>query len=262
MVGQEAIRIARRLSIAGRNCATATALALPLFATLPAMAAAQNNTPTSPPSTAPAPNARQACPSTPILAEATSLRTRRVPLVLPQDWLPFVSASRDWIAVRTQMDSVHCLETAWFDDADNFERFDDRFIGFAWAGNEAWGYVLIDTVGAGSSMDVGAKPVFSPGGYRFAALQVSEAGWGGFEGFAIWRTYPGGITPEHVDTQPPRMVDWRLDRWEGNDCLHVSAIPYDRIEDWENLTQYSRDSYVSGSATGWKLTAGNACPTY
>lgn len=238
MVGQETIRIARVLGFAAACGITS------------GVSAQDAKT---------APNAEQHCPAKP--AQDESLRSREKPLELPGEWKAFAGSAKDWIAVRTQLGSVHCIDTTWQDQADGFEKLSDRFLGYAWGGYEAWGYMLIDTAHTGTSMDVGAKPIFSPSGYRFAALQVSEAGWGGFEGFAIWRTYEGGIVPEHVDTQLYGSADWKFDRWEGDDCVHLSAIPYERITDWEKLSEYPRDTYIASSRSGWKLTPGTACPT-
>ncbi len=244
MVGQETIRTARRVSLAS---------AFGLAATLAAPAFAQSEQ-------SAAPDANTDCPALSIGED--TLRSRTDPLPLPDDWKGFAGSSMNWIAVRTELGTVHCVKTAWFDATKDYERLTDRFLGFDWGGYEAWGYMLIDTSEAGQSMDVGAKPMFSPNGFRFATVQFSDAGWGGFEGFAVWRVYEGGMTPEHVDTRLPYMADWRLDGWEGDDCIRLSAIPHDRIEDWEKLSEYARDSYVSGSATGWKLTPGSTCPTY
>ncbi len=205
------------------------------------------------------PDAEVRCPSKSVLGDHHT--SRKQPLVLPKDWTYIASSSMNWIAVMTQMQAVHCVETAWFEVADNYQRFDNRFLGFSWRGYEAGGYILIDSVGTGQSMDIGTKPSFSPDKTFFAVVQFSEAGWGGFEGFAVWRIYPGGITPMRVETTIPNLADWRIDRWEGEDCLHLSAIPHDRITDWNDLSQYRRDSYVAAPAGGWALTPGDICPT-
>ncbi len=205
-------------------------------------------------------DAQKQCPTEPILEGGYTVR--KAPLKLPSEWSKSASASRNWIAVKTRMDAVLCIETSWFDVADNFERFDDRFLGFDWQGYEAWGYMLIDTAGTGQSMEVGIKPNFSPSNSRFALMQHSETAWGGFEGFAVWRIYSAGWTPERVETNTPFLADWRIDRWEGDDCLHLSAIPHERVTDWDDLSKYKRDRFVAGAAGGWALTPGDTCPSY
>ncbi|MCK0128981.1 hypothetical protein [Erythrobacter sp. F6033] len=203
------------------------------------------------------PDASTECPDRPILDDAQP--DRETALILPDEWAEFADMSMYWLAVKTQLNAVHCVETAWALHTDKFERLNERFLGYEWHGYEAGGYMLIDTAGTGSSTDTGAKPVFSPLGGYFAAVQFSDAGWGGLEGFAVWRTYAGGMTPIHVDTNLPTMADWRIDKWENDGCLHLSGIPYDRIEDWRNLAQYQRDRYVSRARDGWKIRAGKDC---
>ena len=237
-------------AIAGAMIAAAITV---IAASLASAVAAQDNSQV-------APDAKRACPANPIMEDA--LRSRTQPLALPTDWSGFADMSMNWLAVRTRMDAVHCVETAWFDQVDGYDQLGDRFLGLAWQGYEAWGYMLIDTAGTGTGMDVGAKPALSPSGEKFATLHLSDAGWGGFEGFAVWRTSPGGMTPLHVDTHLPYMVDWRIDRWEGDDCLHISAVPQDRIANWEDLPTTARDAYVSCAATAWDIAPGSLCPTY
>ncbi|MBV7259371.1 hypothetical protein [Erythrobacter crassostreae] len=225
-----------------------TAAAAIVFATF--SAAAQDEPQTRP-------DAETACPDRPVLEDASP--DREAMLSFPAAWADFADMSMYWLAVRTELGSVHCVETTWAIDADAYERLNERFLGFEWSGYEAGGYMLIDTAGTGSSTDTGAKPVFSPEGGYMASIQFSDAGWGGLEGFAVWRTYASGMTPVHVDTNLPTMADWRIDKWEGNGCLHLSAVPYDRVEDWRKLTEYKRDRYVSRSRDGWKLSAGEVC---
>jgi len=112
-----------------------------------------------------------------------ALNSRTEAPELPADWSEIARASRNWLAVSTEAGSTYCSNIGWHDSYKEFDRFADRFLGLAWSGYEAWGYLLIDTTGTGNEIDTGAKPVFSPGGYHFATVQWSEAGWGGFEGF-------------------------------------------------------------------------------
>ena len=181
---------------------------------------------------------------------------------LPEGWSEFAATSDNWMAVATRAGTTECVDLNWMFEGKDFEVLKDRFIGFNWIGYEAFGYTLIDRAGTGTVLDTGTRPTFSPEGFRMAALQSSESGYGGLEGFGIWHIYETGLKPIYLSSTMPFMADWRIDRWEGDDCLHISAIPFDRIEDWEDLSQYERDSYVSGAATGWKLTAGNTCPAY
>lgn len=240
MVGQETSGIARTMS--------RIALSLTLACAIAAPAMAQTDTP---------PDADQHCPNRPVLDGATPERDAE--LALPSEWTGFADMSMHWLAVRSQLGSVHCVETTWAIVADKYERLDDRFLGFDWSGYEIGGYMLIDTAGTGSSMDTGAKPIFSPNRSYFAAVQFSDAGWGGLEGFAVWHTFTSGMTPVHVDTNLRPMADWRIDKWEDEGCLHLSGVPYERVEDWRKLAEYERDRYVSRLRDGWKLRAGESC---
>ncbi len=203
------------------------------------------------------PDASAACPDRPTLEGAVP--ERDTALTLPAEWEDFANMSMHWLAVRTQLGTVLCIETTWAIDVANFEKFDDRFVGFDWSGYEVGGYMLIDTAGTGSVTDTGAKPLFSPDKGHFAAVQFSDAGWGGLEGFAVWRTYSGGMAPMHVDTFLPTMADWRIDKWENEGCIHLSGVPYERVKDWRKMEQYERDRYVSRSREGWKLSSSAEC---
>jgi hypothetical protein len=202
-----------------------------------------------------------ACEALP--ADQEAIKQRDEPLALPADWRAFAHSSVDWLAIATKAGTTHCVAIAWYDEAAEFERFGDRFAGFAWSGLEAWGYVLVDREWTGSELDTGTRPAFSPGGRRIAAVQWSDSGWGGFEGFGVWDIHVRDLRPAHIDTALPGLQDWRIDGWEDEDCLHLSAVPYERIEgDWERLATAERDRYVAGAPTGWRLTPGETCPVY
>ena len=193
-----------------------------------------------------------------------AFKSREDAVTLPQDWAGFATAGRDWIAISTQARGTLCIDIAWYDSTDSFDRFNDRFIGFEWSALEAWGYVLIDRTGTGSSIDTGVKPVFSPDGQYFAMVQLSDAGWGGLEGFAVYSVNDVGIEPVHVDKAIPRLADWRIDGWEGADgerCLRLSGVNYARVEDGDPVRETERQWYVARSNTGWKLEPGRDCRT-
>ncbi len=244
MVGKQTGRIARGMMGAAL---AALACAVPASAQLGGAAASP-------------PDAQKQCPAKPSIEGDYNNRDK--PLALPEAWSAFASSSMNWIAVATELGTVHCVDTTWFIASEKYDQFDERLLGIAWQGYEAWGYVLIDTAGVGSSMEIGTRPVFSPSNSLFAVVQWTETGWGGFEGFAVWRNYPGGISPVRVETNVPFLADWRIDRWEGEDCLHLSAIPHERVTDWDDLSKYERDRYVAGAAGGWALTPGDTCPSY
>lgn len=184
------------------------------------------------------------------------------PIPLPADWEGIATSSRNWIAIWTEHSRTYCVETAWMFEATNLERFGERFLGFNWDGHEAFGYVLIDRARQGREIDTGSRPLFSPDGSKFATLQRSDANYRGFEGFAIWQIYGGALEPYIVNAGPPLypMYDWRVDRWEGERCLHISAVPYERFDgDWESLPSQPRDRYVSSASNDWRILEGVKC---
>lgn len=188
---------------------------------------------------------------------------REKSFVLPQGWSDIAATSDKWMAVATKARTTECVDLNWMFEGNDYEILKDRFVGFNWVGYEAFGYTLVDRAGTGTVIDTGVKPSFSPNGFRMAALQASESGYGGLEGLGVWYIYETGLKPIYLTSSVPQfMADWRIDRWEGDDCLHISGIPFDRVEDWEDLSQYERDSFVSGAATGWALTPGATCPAY
>ena len=189
---------------------------------------------------------------------------RTDPISLPDDWKEVAASSRNWIAIWTEHSRTYCVETTWMFEATNLERFGERFLGFDWIGLEAFGYVLIDRTRQGRQIDTGAKPLFSPDGSQFASLQRSDANYGGFEGFAIWHIHGNMLEPYIVNAGPPLypMVDWRIDRWEGEHCLHISAVPYDRFDGkWDILPSVKRDRYVSSASHDWQILEGENCKT-
>ena len=184
------------------------------------------------------------------------------PIALPADWQGIATSSRNWIAIWTEHSRTYCVETAWMFEATNLERFGERFLGFNWVGLEAFGYILIDRARQGREIDTGARPLFSPDGSKFATLQRSDANYGGFEGFAIWQTHGNMLEPYIVNAGPPLypMYDWRIDGWEGEHCLHISAVPYDRFDGkWEILPSVKRDRFVSSASDDWKILEGENC---
>lgn len=187
------------------------------------------------------------------------------PIILPKDWRPFASASTHWLAVRSIYGMTDCIDLSWIGELSEFETFkEDRLAGFNWIGYEAYGYTLIDRAGTGSVIETGERPSFSPDGSMLAALEYSESGYGGLSGFAVWMVYDGGLQQQYLTKNlPSSTTDWRIDRWEGDTCVHISTVPFDRIGDnWENLEKVERDRYVAGSAGGWALQPGTTCPTY
>lgn len=204
------------------------------------------------------------CESFPVHPEAEHVTAeRRTSFDLPPDWMGVATASRNWIAVVTEYRTIYCVSTQWMLHASNFERFSERFWGFSWKGPETFGYMLIDRSGQGHAIDTAVRPRFSPGGNRFAVLNRSDTGMEAFDGFAIWDIDGGVLRPYLVNSGPllSPMIDWRIDGWDGENCLHISAVPYEIIDgNWDKLPNAPRSSYVAHPANQWQIAEGETCP--
>ncbi|MCP5396098.1 MAG: hypothetical protein H6918_05090 [Sphingomonadaceae bacterium] len=205
------------------------------------------------------------CDGFPVHSESEDVTAQREqPLVLPADWTGIAAVSPYWIAVSTEYHTTYCVSTQWMLDADNFERFDKRFLGFHWEGPDAFGYILIDRSGQGYAIDTSVRPHFTPEGTMFAVLNRTDTGMEEFDGFAIWSIHGGALRPYLVNFGPPLspMIDWRIEDWEGENCLHISAVPYEQIVgNWEQLPNAPRSSYIAHPGNQWQIAEGKTCPT-
>jgi len=173
------------------------------------------------------------------------------------------------MAVATLAGGTVCVDITWASQIENMEFLrSERFLGFDWYGYEAFGYMLIDRAGAGRVIDSGVRPIFSPGGKHLASLQVSEAGWGGMEGFAVWEVTPNdldriaeaglddeGVLPEIFRQE---VADWRIDRWIGESCLAISAATRADLSEHENDDpRIPRQPYYAREDEGWEIRPGH-----
>ena len=187
---------------------------------------------------------------------------RATPIALPADWAAVATSSRNWIAIWTEFSRTYCVETTGMREITHFERFGERFLGFQWASLEETGYVLIDRARQGHMIDTGSKPHFSPDGSKFAVLHRVDTGMDGFDGFAIWQTYGNALEPRIVNAGPPLQprYDWRIDRWEGEDCLHISSVS----SEWNGgdkaaIANLPRYRFVASASNGWEIIEGIKC---
>lgn len=200
------------------------------------------------------------CERFPLHPEAND--EREDPLALPADWAGIAASSRNWIAIATEYRTTYCVNTERMLYGGNFERFGDRFIGFSYVAAETHGYMLIDRAGQGRAIDTGVRPHFSPDGSKFAVLNRADTGMEGFDGFAIWHTYGNLLTPYLVNAGPPLypMLDWAIDYWDGENCLHISAVPYDELgAGQDTVSDDLRYSYVAHPAIEWQIAEGETC---
>jgi hypothetical protein len=189
------------------------------------------------------------------------------PIVVPAEFSPPLAASALEFAVLTRNGDTLCHSLAWVSQFESVEWLvGERLLGIEYTGYESFGYFLVDRAGAGSITEVGAKPMLSPNGRRLASLQLSEAAWGGLEGFTVWQLETDGhseltrqqataangwTTPAPFDAP---AHDWRMDGWQGNDCFAMSAIPVATEPPWEPLAE--RRDYFASEANAWRVEEG------
>lgn len=153
---------------------------------------------------------------------------RKGALRVPTTLRRVIAANRDFVAVRTLTGATFCLFAREWEAIELAVLSPDgRYLGFAWHGNEAGGYIFVDRAGKGAKFDTGARPVPSPSQRRLAALEWSESGFGSLNGVLVLEVMPGSLRlAARIGEMPTGLADWRFDRWRGNECIDVSALPY------------------------------------
>ena len=190
------------------------------------------------------------------------LRQRTEPIAVPSSLRPLMRSDMNNFAVGTSEGATVCIDASWMEQIDNAQLSDDkRFLEFDWSGYEAFGHVIVDRSGSGQVVDTGVPPVRSPSGERLAAADFSESGYGALDALGVWDVEPNRLTQVATIEERPQGVDWRIDRWVGEDCLELSAIAFeDAPQDWRERDEAPRQRYFASSrAGGWDLRPGR-CP--
>lgn len=184
---------------------------------------------------------------------------------VPDAFSPVVATDVSYIAVSTGSGGTVCADNSWTGEIVQMEWLrGERFLGWQWWGYEAFGYMIADRSGEGSIKDVGARPHFSPSGERMAALQLSDAGWGGLEGFAVWQVTPDGINPLSMqvsvgDGPHPQVFlnnfgQWSFVGWRGEDCMQMALDPYETSPADPRGT--ARRIYFAHQDNDWQIMEG------
>jgi hypothetical protein len=149
------------------------------------------------------------------------------------------AASSSLVEVKSLAGTAIPVNISWYEPSD-FEVFaDGRYLGFAYGGYEAYGYILVDRAMTGEAavLATGQKPTFSPDGRFIAAAELSEAGYSNLEGVALWEVLPNRTQQRFFTDDLPLAWDWRIDRWASPTCASLSAISPDvqpsTEEEWE-----------------------------
>jgi hypothetical protein len=160
--------------------------------------------------------------------------------VIPRELRAMVAeATPDRLVVRGVNGQAIPVNIDWIEPAEFTTYQDGRYFGFSIHGYEAGGYMVVDRRGGGEAgvIETGQAPAFSPDGRLFAAVEMSDAGFGNLNGLAVWEVLPERTVRRLFIDALPRAFDWRVDGWVRPDCVAVSAIEAGwqpaEGEDWE-----------------------------
>lgn len=191
------------------------------------------------------------------------LNDRAEALPVPKSFEMLVNSGPEQFAVANIYGGSICVDTRPMIETRGFTiSTDRRFLEFDWTGYEADGHIVVDRSGSGQVIETGESPVSSPSRRLFAAVQQSEASFGGLEGFAVWRIDVVGVKRMTFQEDIPRLADWRIDGWEKETCIDLSGIPHDRASGSADLAKLRRDRYVAEfTHDGWVLKPrATGCP--
>jgi len=191
-------------------------------------------------------------------------RQRTRPLPVPTALAGVLRASVLNYAVATLDGATLCIDTSWMESAETIALLGNgRFLSFDWMGYESFGHKLVDRTGKGQVIDTGVAPVFSPSRARLAAADLSESGFGALSAFAVWQVTPTGLRQIAQVTEVPEMLDWRIDGWAGEDCVKLSAIPFDKAPQDDDYAKAPRNRFIARNVRGgWRIgpAAKGSCP--
>ncbi|WP_088310670.1 hypothetical protein [Novosphingobium sp. B 225] len=217
----------------------------------------------SSPTAAPAKPARHelsACPKL-VRDDENGLLERKAPLAVPKALAELVAADMNQFAVTTLGGGTGCIDVRWMEaiGTPTLSK-DQRFLSFGWNGYEAFGFIVFDRAGKGASFETGDTPVWSASRQHFAAIDLSESGFGGLNAFGVWEVTAGATQELSAQSDGLPSGDWRVDGWQGDSCVAISLVPSERMpSDAGRLARAARDPWYAAAAKGWKLQPGS-CP--
>lgn len=177
------------------------------------------------------------CPALPALAGNTPARTSPADISAGPPALRRLAASTgEQLAVANMAGGVHCIDIRRMTAIGPLELHrQDRFLSFRWEGFQRDGYrsdgaILVDRMADGNHIDTGATPVFSPSGAFLAAVHQSATAFSALQGFGVWQVGPFATVQVAKVEDLPEMRDWRIDRWESESCISLSAAPFARTD--------------------------------
>ena len=215
---------------------------------------------------APSPSVSAAAAVTPDLSACarpapleSSERLRTAPVAVPAALKSVMRSDMESFAFTTLDGETACLDASWIETIDKASLSPDgRFASFDWFGYEAFGHVIVDRAGKGAVIDPGVKPLASPSGKLLAAIDITESGYGPMNAFTVWRLDPAPIGQLAVHEEVPAATDWKVERWAGEGCVELSAIPWEVYADPEAPADPPREAFHARAAR-WSVEAGR-CP--
>jgi hypothetical protein len=155
---------------------------------------------------------------------------------IPRKYRSIMTASKTDLAIASENGKTICVKLGWVGHLEEYwHSADMRFIGFDYYGHETHGHIMIDRKGDGQEINTGARPIFSPDKKHFAFAQLSDSGWGNFEGVAVWTVNADNSTKSisvenNEDEQLlPYGIDWKVDHWIDNTNVRLSMIHADEF---------------------------------
>jgi hypothetical protein len=156
---------------------------------------------------------------------------------IPKKYRAIMGASKTDLAIASENGKTVCVKLGWVAQIEAYWNSPDmRFIGFDYYGYETHGHIVIDRKGDGQEINTGARPVFSPDKKHFAFAQLTDSGWGNFEGISIWAVNEKGSAAQityggdgESAGSVPYGFDWKVDNWVDNSNVKLSMIHPDEF---------------------------------
>ena len=198
------------------------------------------------------------CPAPEPIDPGTRLRTEAIPV--PAALSGVMRADMENLAFSTLGGGTVCVDASWMETLDNAGLSSDgRFASFDWFGYEAFGHVIVDRDGKGTVIDPGVKPIPSPSGKLLAAIDITESGYGPMNAFTVWQIDPAPISQLAQIEEVPAATAWKVERWVGENCVELSAVPWEAYSDPEESADPPRERYHARTRGAWAVQSGR-CP--
>jgi hypothetical protein len=199
-----------------------------------------------------------ACPTPAPVDRSERLRTEAI--AVPPALRDVMRSGMESFALSTLGGGTVCVDAGWMETIDNASLSPDgRFAAFDWFGYEAYGHVIVDRDGKGTVIDPGVKPLASPSGKLLAAIDITESGYGPLNAFTVWKVDPAPISQLAQVEEVPAAADWKVERWAGENCVELSAIPWVSYSDPDGAADPPRERFFARTRGAWAVQPGR-CP--